>query len=95
MGVHGELREPLSEVTGVEVLDDAHQAADMVGFKVGTRIPGFVEVATVHGSRTIFAAVHRDTPRGVRVSFSGAAQDEWVVGSADPEEVAVAINAAR
>lgn len=94
-GVHGDLREPLSSVTGVEVLDDAHLAADILGFKVGTRIPGVVEVATVHGARTMFAAVHRDTPRGVRVSFSGAAQDEWVVGTTDPEEVAAAINAAR
>ncbi|MGH9046339.1 MAG: hypothetical protein ACRDVW_03390 [Acidimicrobiales bacterium] len=94
-GVHGDLRAPLSAVTGVEVLDDAHQAADMLGIKVGTRIPGVVEVATVHGARTIFAAVHRDTPRGVRVSFSGAAQDEWVIGSADPEGVTATITAAR
>ncbi|MGH9048050.1 MAG: hypothetical protein ACRDVW_12175 [Acidimicrobiales bacterium] len=90
-GVHGDLRVPLSAVTGVEVLDDAHRAADMVGFKVGTRIPGIVEVASVHGARSIFAAVHRDTPRGVRVSLSDSAQDEWIVGSADPEGVAAAI----
>lgn len=43
-GVHGDLRVSLSAVAGVEVLDDAHQAADMVGIKVGTRIPGVVEV---------------------------------------------------
>ncbi|MGC8511189.1 MAG: hypothetical protein ACP5PB_10015 [Acidimicrobiales bacterium] len=51
------------------------------------------EVATVHGATTIFAAVHRDTPRGVRVRLAGADQDEWIVGCADPEAVAAAITA--
>ncbi len=92
--VHGDLRAPLSAVRGVEVLDDAHAAADVIGFKVGTRLPGVVEVATVHaGRRTIFAAVHRDTPRGVRVILDGQRQDEWVVGCADPEAVASALRA--
>ena len=94
-GLHRDLRAPMSTVTAVEVLDDAHRAADMIGIKVGTRIPGVIEVATVHGARTIFAAVHRDTPRGVRVSFTGAEQDEWIVGSTDPEGIAAKINAAR
>lgn len=93
--VHGDLRAELSAVTAVEVLDDAHAAADVLGVKVGTRIPGVIEVASVHGASTIFAAVHRDTPRGVRVRFSGAPQDEWVVGAPDPEGVASAIEAAR
>lgn len=95
-GIHGDLRVPLSAVAAVEVLDDAHEAADMIGFRAGTRIAGVVEVATVHGTdKTIFAAVHRDTPRGVRVSLSGAAQDEWIVGCSDPESVAATINSAR
>jgi len=92
-GIHGDLRVPRSAVTGVEVLDDAHGAADIVGFKAGTRIAGVVEVGTVSGARKkIFAAVHRDTPRGVRVGLSGAAQDEWVVGCTDPEAVAASIS---
>ncbi len=91
--VHGDLRVPRSAVTAVEVLDDAHQAADIIGLKVGTRIPGVVEVATVHGrDRTVFAAVHRATPRGVRVVLSGADHDEWIVGCADPEAVAARLH---
>ncbi len=87
--VHGDLRVPRSAVTTIEVLDDAHEAADLIGVKIGTRIPGVVEVATVHGrDRTVFAAVHRATPRGVRVVLSGADHDEWIVGCADPEAVA-------
>jgi len=90
-----DLRVALSAVAGVEVLDDAHGAADALGLRIGTRIPGVIEVATVRTvGRSLFAAVHRDTPRGVRVLLDGASQDEWVVGSADPEQVAAMINAA-
>ena len=83
--VHGDLRAPLSAVRGVEVVADAHAPADG-GFKVGERLPGVSEVATVHtdGER-LFAAVHHDTPRGVRVRFAGTGYDEWIVGCADPE----------
>jgi len=88
-GVHGDLRVPLTAVTAVDVLDDAHGAADVVGVKVGTRMAGVIEVGTVRApGRKLFVAVHRDTPRGVRVSLTGADQDEWVVGCADPEAVA-------
>lgn len=91
-GVHGDLHTPISSVMKVEVLDDAHGAADLIGIKVGTRLYGVVEVGTIHGrQKTIFAAVHRYTPTGVRVILSGADQDEWVVGCADPESVAAAI----
>jgi len=83
--VHRELRAPLSAVRGIEVLEDAHEPADH-GFKVGERLPGISEVATIHtGGRKIFAAVHHDTPRGVRVLFEGASHDEWIVGCSDPE----------
>ena len=89
--LHGDLRVPRSAVVGVDVLEDAHGAADIVGLKVGTRLAGVTEVATVHGATTIFAAVHRDTPRGVRVRLSGVDQDEWIVGCVDPEAVVAAI----
>ena len=93
--VHGDLRAPLSAVRGVEVLEDAHEPADH-GFKVGERLPGVSEVATVRtAGRKIFAAVHHDTPRGVRVSFEGASYDEWIVGSADPEQVKSRIDEPR
>lgn len=90
--VRGDLRVPLSAVGGIEILEDAHAAADAVGVKVGTRLSGVVEVGTIYGAgKKIFAAVHRDTPRGIRVNLTGASQDEWVVGSADPEAVAASL----
>jgi len=71
--VHGDLRVPLSALRGVEVLDDAHGwTGTRVGFKVGMRVPGVATVATVRGhGEKIFVAVHRDTPRGVRVRLEG------------------------
>jgi uncharacterized protein len=85
--VHGDLRVPLSAVRAVEVLEDAHEPADH-GFKVGERLPRVVEVATVRaGGKKIFAAVHHDTPRGVRIVLDGADHDEWIVGCQDPEAV--------
>jgi hypothetical protein len=84
--LHGDLRVPLSAVRGVEVLDDAHRAADIIGFRVGTRLARVVEVASVHGlHKTVFAAVHHSTPRGLRVLLEDQDYDEWVVGVADPE----------
>ncbi len=91
--VHGDLREPLSAVRSVEVLEDAHGPADH-GFKVGLRLPGHAEVATVYSDdRKIFAAVHHNTAKGVRVVFEGAKYDEWIVGSADPESLKARIEA--
>jgi len=87
-GVHGDLRVPLSAVRGVEIVQDAHEPADH-GLKVGMRLPGVAEVAIVRaGGRKIFAAVHHDIPRGVRVLLQGTSYDEWIVGCADPETVA-------
>jgi hypothetical protein len=93
-GIHGDLRAPLSAVRRVEVLDDAHRAAGFrAGMKIGTRIPGVVEVGRVRGLRTKrFVAVHRDTPRGVRVVFDGGSFDEWIVGCAEPEALATRIS---
>jgi hypothetical protein len=83
--VHGDLRAPRSAVRSVEVLEDAHEPADH-GFKVGERLPGYSEVAAVRtGGERLFAVVHHDTPRGVRVDFEGTAYDAWIVGSAEPE----------
>lgn len=88
-GVHRDLRAPLSAVIGVDVLDDAHGPVGIrAGLKIGTRIPGVVEVGIVQGrTRRLFAAVHHDTPRGVRVRLDGTPFDEWIVGCPDPEAV--------
>ncbi len=88
-----DVRVPLSSVRGVEVLEDAHGAIGWRGFKTpGTRIPGVVEAGTfrIKGKR-IFAVVHHDTPRGVRVRLEGTNFDELVVGGADPEAVAATL----
>lgn len=89
-GVHGDLRAPLSAVHGIEVLDDAHGPVGIrAGVKIGTRIPGVIEVGIVQGrKRRLFAAVHHDTPRGLRIRLQGTPFDEWVVGCADPEALA-------
>ncbi len=90
-GIHGDLRAPLSAIRSVEILENAHQPADH-GLKLGTRIHGVIEVATVtsKGER-IFAAVHHDTPRGIRIDLEGTEYDAWIVGCSDPEKVAEGI----
>jgi len=93
--IHGDLRAPLTDVLSVEILDDAHDAADH-GMKSGTRIPGVLEVATVHtDGKRLFAAVHRRTPRGVRVILQNGSFDEWIVGCEDPESVVAEISKAK
>ena len=85
--VHGDLRAPRASVRSIEVLEDAHEPADQ-GFKVGERLPGHSEVAVVRsGGQKLFAVVHHDTPRGVRIVFEGTDYDAWIVGSADPESL--------
>ena len=86
-GVHGDLHAPLDAVIGIDVLDDAHAPAGIrAGVKIGTRLPGVVEVGTIQGrKRRLFAAVHHDTPRGLRVRLQGLSYDEWIVGLSDPE----------
>jgi hypothetical protein len=91
--VHGDLHVPVSALRGVEVIDNAHDWTGIgVGLKVGMRVPGVAAVATVRGhGEKVFVAVHRDTPRGVRVRLEGAPWDEWIVGCADPEAVAATL----
>jgi hypothetical protein len=86
--VHGNIRLPMASVRDVQVLDDALHAVR--GLKsVGAAWPGRFFVGTFRGDGTkTFAAVHHDTPRGLRVTLEGANFDELIVGSADPEAVA-------
>ena len=99
-GVHGSLRVPLAAVSRVEILENAHDPADR-GLKIGARIFGVLEVGTFLSSRKAFAAVHHDTPRGVRVVLSkgargsGGSYDEWIVGCADPEAVVARLGLPR
>lgn len=91
--VHGEVRVPLRSVRTVEVLADAVGAVH--GFRVGTGIPGSVAIGTFRSREaSIFAVVHHDTERGVRVSLEDAQYDELIVGCDDPEAVAASIQPA-
>jgi len=92
--VHGEVRVPLRSVTTVEVLDDAVGAVH--GFRVGTGVPGSVAIGTFRSrDAKIFAVVHHDTPRGVRVDLEDAPFDQLIVGCDDPEGVAAALRRPR
>jgi hypothetical protein len=94
--VHGDLRVPLSAVQGVDILEDAYEPAGVTaGMKIGMRVPGSTAVATIiRPGHKIFAAVHRDTARGVRVRLDGATWEAWIVGCLDPEAVAEQVTAA-
>jgi hypothetical protein len=88
--VHGEVRVPISSVRNVEVLDDA--VAAVHSFRVGTGAPGWVAIGTFTSRNShIFAVVHHNTPRGVRVTLEGAHFDELIVGCDDPESVAATL----
>ena len=90
--VHGDLRAPRSAVRSVQVLEDAHEPVDH-GFKQGERLPGYSEVAIVRSrGQKLFAVVHHDTPRGVRIDFEGLDYDAWVIGSDDPQSLKATID---
>ena len=92
--VHGNPTVPLSAISDVEIVNDAHEWTEIgVGLKVGMRVPGRATVATVrdHGEK-IFIAVHGDTPRGIRIHLKDAPWDEWIVGCADPEAVVATLS---
>ena len=94
--IHGEVRLGLVSLRGAEVLDDAIRAVH--GLRApGTGVPGLVAVGTYRErGKRLFAVVHHDTPRGVRLRFEGADFDEVVVGCEDPEAVvAQVMDAAR
>ncbi|MGO9911192.1 MAG: hypothetical protein ACLPQS_08555 [Acidimicrobiales bacterium] len=87
--VHGEVKVPLRSVKAVEALNDA---IDVHGFRVGTGVSGSVAVGTFTSRNShIFAVVHHDTPRGVRVDLEGAQFDQLIVGCDDPEAVVTAL----
>ena len=86
--VHGDIRVPWSSVQSVTVLEDAIDAVH--GLKLpGSRIPGVFAMGTFKSSRdgNLFAIVHHQTPRGVKVTLTGAAYDALIIGSEDPERM--------
>jgi hypothetical protein len=86
--VHGDIRVPASSVRRVEVVDDAVHAVNAWKKTVGASWPGRFVIGTFRdGSEKVFAVVHHDTPRGVKVALEGENFDALLVGCADPEEV--------
>ncbi len=84
-GVHGDLRASVAAVADVQILDDALRAVR--GIKIaGSHVPGLFAMGTFRtGSETLFAMVHRDTRRGIRLAFTEGTYHAWILGLADPE----------
>ncbi len=88
--VHGDIRVPWSAVQSVTVLDDAIDAVHELKLP-GSRIPGVFAMGTFKSrDGHLFATVHHQTPRGVKVTLTGAAYDTLIIGTEDPEAVVAA-----
>ena len=84
-GVHGDIRVPISSVQSVTVLDDVIHAVH--GLKMpGSRLPGVFAMGTfMSHDGTVFAIVHHQTNRGLKVNLKGTTYDALIVGVDDPE----------
>lgn len=89
--VHGDIRVPWAAVQSVTVLDDAIHAVH--GLKLpGSRLPGVFAMGTFKSDEgNLFATVHHQTRRGVKVTLMGAPYDALIIGTADPEAVVTAL----
>ena len=89
--VHGEIRVPWAAVQSVTVLDDAIHAVH--GLKLpGSRLPGVFAMGTFKSAEgNVFAIVHHQTPRGVKITLTGTAYDALIIGTEDPEAVVAAL----
>ena len=90
-GLLASTRFSLSNVTSVEVLDDAHEQIKGWGrdFKLAGRyVPHTTAVGTFRNGEDrgiTLALVHSDTPRGLRIELSGEPYNRVVIGLANPE----------
>ncbi len=66
--MHGDIRMPWSAVQSVTVLEDAIHAVN--GLKLsGSRMPEVFDIGTLKSDEGhLFAVVHHQTPRGVKVT---------------------------
>ncbi len=86
--LHGDISVPLSQIAGVEIDDHIHRSADFFGIKLGTRIPGIIEVASITSSSgKVFTAIHHNTPRGLKIKLTDFDFDEILIGLKNPEEI--------
>lgn len=91
--VHGDIRVPMSAVRQVEVVDDAVHAVNAFTKSVGAAWPGLFVIGTFRSQGAkVFAVVHHNTPRGVKVTLDGANFDELLVGCDAPEAVAALLS---
>ncbi len=93
--LHGDVHIAASAVTAVELVDDALDAVPALKLP-GARVPGWMAVGTFYTGigpdrRKVFAAIHHETPRGVRVRLSDGEFDELVVGAREPEALVAAL----
>jgi hypothetical protein len=86
-GVHGNIHVPVAAVKSVTVLEDVIH--EVHGLKLpGSRLPGVFAMGTfVSPKETIFAIVHHQNKRGLKVTLSGASYDALIIGLDDPEGV--------
>lgn len=86
-GVHGDIRVHVSSIESVMVLDDVIHAVH--GLKMpGSRIPGVFAMGTfISREGTVFAIVHHQTKRGLKIALQGTTYDALIVGVHNPEEV--------
>jgi hypothetical protein len=89
-GLHGDVRVPLSSVTGARSVDDLWQ--ELRGMRApGTGVPGTLAVGTWRGGfGKDFAVVHGHGP-GVVVEVSGEEYARLLVSMADAEPIATHI----
>lgn len=87
-GLHSNIRVPLSSVKSIEILEDTIHAVHGIKFP-GTAVPGVLAVGTfISGEGTVFAIVHHNTKRGLKLTLTGESFDAFIVGFEEPEQVA-------
>ncbi len=85
--VHDDIRIPVTDVVSAKTVDDPFLAVG--SFKVtGSLVPGILAVGSFRSDDgTIFAAVHRHTPRALKVVLHHGPFDVLLAGVEDPEAV--------
>lgn len=93
-GLHGDLRLPLTAITGVEVVPDALAAAH--GFRApGLSLPGVRKIGTWRTrDGAEFVVAHRGQA-GVRLTLTGQTLASVLLGADDADALAERIRSAR
>jgi len=91
-GVHGDIRVPVSAVQAVTVVEDVIHAVH--GLRMpGSRVPGVFAMGTFISSEgRVFAIVHHQDKRGVKIQLAGEPYDALIVSAPDPAQLAASLN---